>query len=283
MSNFSEYFGGGGSGGGLGGWVMPILVSKVLPAFTVPGKVRIVIHGAAGSGAAATLGGTGGNSPPWGVKVQSVVPGDVLAFTLGTSTKAATLGSNGVQGGSSIVTLNGTTILTAQGGEGGVFANAAGTFNSPVPTATVVGADWMVPGIRAGQMISNGTNPTAGGGAALDVLQTGLGRSPNVTGASTQGVGGSVGNNTGANPKGWIAISNFGFAFGAGTNYGDPGKGAGNSPPQPAGDFAGGAGSLGVGVDSLGGLGGGGGAGNTVANSGFGGNGYAYLTFQPLE
>lgn len=282
MSTFSEYFGGGSSGGGIGGWVMPILVSKSLPAFTVAGKLRIAIHGAGGSGAASTLGGTGGNSAPWGVKVVNIAVGDVVAITLGASTKTATLPSNGVQGGSSVVTLNGSTILTAQGGEGGQFANAAGTFNGQNPTAIVVGADWYVPGIRAGQVITNGANFTLSGGSAVDVLQTGLGRSPNVTGGNAVGAGGSVGNNTSANPKGWIAIANFGFAFGAGTNYGDPGKGAGNSPPQPAGDFAGGAANSG-GMDSQGGIGGGGGAGNSIANSGFGGNGYAYLTFQPLE
>lgn len=291
MSNFSEYFGGTGGGGNIGGWSMPVLVSKSLPAFTKAGQLEIMGMGAGGSAAvqaaSGNQGATGGNSAPWGIKVIPITPGDVISVAIGTSTKPIADNSDGVQGGATTIFKNGSAILTCQGGEGGKNATTTGVINANPTTATVIGADWSVSGIPAGSLNVAGANQTfRTGGAAVDILQTGLGRSPSALSNGAVSDGGCVGNDTASPPKPWILFLKFGLSLTSGMNAGDPGRGAKQaSSSLLAGDFAGGAASA-SGVTTIvpasnGGLGAGGGAGQTIAASGFGGNGYAYLSFFP--
>lgn len=99
----------------------------------------------------------------------------------------------GTAGSSTLVKLNGVTIMTAQPGEPGACSNSF-PINAPAPTATVIGADWVVPGLRAGAVASAGV---VTGGAAVDVFRTGLGRS---TGFAGGGVGADGGPSTAAAP-----------------------------------------------------------------------------------
>lgn len=258
----------------LAAWAMPILASKVLPAFSVAGKVRIAVMGGTGSGArcsGATGSATGSNSSPWGVKVLTVNSGDVLEFVIGAGGAAKTTDGAGNAGNSSLVKLNGVTIMTAKPGEPGAYGTTY-PLNAPAPTATVLGADWVVPGLRAGAVpsVNNYT-----GGSAVDVFRTGLGR-------SFGAVGGSVGADAGPSPSPAFPSSSaeLGVQFTGVEAAGSPGVGApAGSGFYAPGIFAGGGGAN-SGTPQGGRLGGGGGGAYTV-DSGPGGNGYAYIVFVP--
>lgn len=280
---YAQAFGAGG-GAAAGGWSTAITSSRSI-TFTEAGTVVLSVVGAGGGGAANDGGigaASGGNSAPWGRKKFSVVPGDVLVVTLAAGgSKAASIGTAGSQGGTTTVKLNGVTILTVQGGEGGVYVAGAGPAQPISPAATVTGADYWVPGVRAGS--ASGGSTSESGGAAVDVLGNGLGKSPNST--SYAGVGGSVGTDSGGVSLAWLALTDFGISITdpsqANASVGAPGRGADDT--VLAGAFGGG--STNDSYRATAGIGAGGGAGSSVAvgtgGCGPGGKAYAYLCFAP--
>lgn len=275
-------------GGMSAGWKMQVFASKSV-TFSKAGWVRLAVQSAGGSGAATSgatgVCGTGGNSGPWGVKLIRVAAGDVLAITIGAGgARPATSGSNGLQGGTTTVTLNGTTIITAQGGEGGVYLGALGTANAPVPAATITGCDFWVPGIRAGSATVASGAQCYGGGAASDVFQNGTGRSPNAPSGATASNGGTVGVDGGGAVTPYISMLEWGFATGiAGAQY-SPGQGS-VTGSWMSGPFGGGGGTNQSGQSAYcnAGIGAGGGAAVSNFYSGLGGSAYAFLQFEPTE
>lgn len=271
---FAKYFGGGGSAA-LGVETFVILASRTLPAFTKGGRVQIAAMGAPGSGArsGSGYGATGANSSPWGEKVIDVAIGDVLEFVVGAGGAVRSTDGAGNVGNSTLVKLNGVTIMTAQPGEPGAYGNSF-PLNAPVPTATVVGADYVVPGLRAGAVAAAGN---ATGGAAVDIFRSGLGR-------SVSRAGGSVGVDGGdsSNPALPLPLSSpaLGVSI-VGINTAGM-AGLGGSVASPAGGmFAGGYCGMG-GAAGAGGRGAGGG-GSAGVNGGAGGDGYAYVIYIPEE
>lgn len=260
------------------GWKMIIPVSKTIN-FTKAGYCRLTMVGAGGSGAALSrvngTGGTGGNSAPWGVKVFQVSAGSSLAITLGAGGAQPAASSNGLPGSTSTAVLNGTTILSAQGGEGGVYRSGAGLVDAPAPSAAIIGADFYVPGVRAGSVTVAAGDYRTGGGAAVDILQTGRGRSPNVTTASTA-PGGSVGSDDGSLPSQYLLFEDIGMTS-VGVGYGAA------AASRVATAFGGGAGNNTSVTYTNAGLGAGGAGGDISSVVGLGGNAYAYLVFEPTE
>lgn len=280
-----------GGAAAVGGWTTSVFSSRTI-TFTQTGKLAISMVGSGGGGAAAAGGAqssaTGGNSGPWGRKVIDISAGDVLVVNIGAGgLKSASNSANGNQGGTSTVTLNGVTILTIQGGEGGVFANLTATASAPVPAATITGADFWVAGVRAGNaQCTSGTSPSCSGGAAVDILRSGLGRSPAAVGAGINGVGGSVGTDSGGIPIPWIALMEWGFVITDGASataaLGAPGRG-GVSGTLAAGALAGGGAQSATLSTVNGGIGAGGGGGIAPPNAGNGGPAYAFLAFASLS
>lgn len=288
MSNktFGELFQSSGGGAAAGGWARAF-VSSGSVTFTQAGDVVLSYAGPGGGGAVAnnnTNGSaTGGNSGPWGRKKIRVASGDVLVVNIAAGgLKGVGLNTNGSAGSTGTVLLNGVTIMTIQGGEGGAFSLTTATATAPTPSATVTGADLWVSGIQAGTAQSSGSSATSGG-AALDALQTGLGRSPNASGPGATGLGGSLGTNAGGVPLPWTVLAEWGFAVVDGNNAtaqtGAPGRG-GVSNTVKAGVFGGGANGS---IAGPGGQGAGGSGGGFVALAGNGGDAYAYMTFTPLS
>ena len=282
---FNQAFGGSGGGASVvGGWSRPIFSSSTI-TFSAAGDVVISLVGAGGSGALSSGAATGANSAPWGRKKIKVAKDDVMVINIGAGGAAPTvLGTNGNAGNTTTVVLNGVTILTAQGSEPGVQINAAGTASTSSPAATITGADFWVPGIKAGTALFVG-QPTMSGGAAPDLLQTGLGRSPNVT-SSGEGVGGSLGTDAGGIPQPWIVLAEWGVVVTdtatASSSVGAPGRGGNPMGGILAGMFGGGGGGA-IGVVTQGGVGAGGGASNSVAQIRKGGDAYAHMFFVPSE
>lgn len=279
MSKLSQFLGGQQA---LGGWSRVIFTSRTI-LFTEPGTVILTLVGAGGSGVTQNNAGTGGNSAPWGRKKIVVAGGDSLDVNIGAGGIKPPLNTNGNAGGVSTVLLNGSTILTAQGGEGGVYAVGTALATAPLPTATVTGADFWVQGIQAGSAQAPLSGAAASGGAAVDVLATGTGRSPNVSGANVFGVGGSIGTNAGGIPMPWIVLADFGLVVTDGSTAnattGVVGRG-GVANTIAAGMFAG-AGSHSGEVSPAGrGAGGCAGSGAVVIGA-KGGDAYAYMTFTP--
>ena len=274
--SFSKYFGGGGAAS-LGIEAFPILTSRTLPAFTKGGRVQIAVMSGTGSGARCSgsssgYGATGANSSPWGVKIIDVAIGDVLEFVIGAGAAAKNIDGAGNAGSSTLVKLNGVTIMTAQPGEPGAYGNSF-PLNAPAPTATVVGADWVVSGLRAGA-VASASEVT--GGAAVDVFRTGLGR-------STGRAGGSVGADGGGSAPAPIPLSSaeLGVSFLGIMAGGYAGVGGDFTIGYAGGMCAGGGGNT-SGNAGKGGRGAGGG-GSYGGSSGAGGDGYAYLIFVPEE
>lgn len=279
--NYTALFGSAGGGAPVGGWAMPILTSKSI-TFTQAGTVVISMVGSGGPGAAAnsTSGAaTGGNSAPWGRKKFKVAVGDVMVCTMAAGINPpATNATNGAKAGDSTVTLNGVTILTVQGGEGGIYGG--GTAIALAPTATVTGADFWVPGVSAGSATFAASLATTSGGAAVDLLQTGFGRSPNMTVANAA-IGGSVGTNAGGDNLAWLELSAWGIVIAnaalASANIAIPGRGGARSPSVLPGAFAG------SGDSNKSGYGAGGCGSQSGGASSPSGDSYAYVTFTPLE
>lgn len=284
-SEFSDFFGGGVGSSISRGWAMQVFAAKSI-TFPKSGFVRVAVQSAGGSGAA-TAGATstcatGGNSGPWGVKVFRVAANDVLALSIGAGgARPATGGSNGLQGGTTTATLNGTTIITAQGGEGGTYRSSVGTADAPVPAATVTGCDFWVPGLRAGSATVASGGQSVSGGAASDILQSGLGRSPNATNNSVGMVGGSVGNDVGSPVTPYLALADWGLVSASGSK--GPGQGGILGSIQPG--FFGGGGSTNTAsnnsyTDAI--IGGGGGSGTSASFAGVGGAAYVYLQYETV-
>ena len=104
-----------------------------------------------------------GNSAPWGVKAFAVSEGDVVAFSIGAGGAAVTVTNTpAAAGGSSVITLNGQTMMTCQGGDAGPGTTLE---KSPV-VAKVVGADYWARG-RQPQCATGAVGPFPG--AAVDL------------------------------------------------------------------------------------------------------------------
>lgn len=258
---------------------MAILASKTV-TFTENGIAVFSMVGVGGGGASGnntTVQATGGNSAPWGRKRLQVEAGKSLVFTFGASVLSpATNSTNGTNGNTSTAAYDGVTILTVQGGEGGRFGTPA---TAATAAATVTGADYWVPGVRAGSATGSGATS---GGAAVDLLGTGKGRSPDVT-ASNVPIGGSVGTDLGGAFISWMALSDWGLVITdpslATSTYGVPGRGGQQSPSTLPGAFGGGGNQGGQTQAGYGGGGSGYGAGSGSGSRS--GEAYAYLTFLP--
>lgn len=234
-------------------------------SFTIPAwarKAYVVFHGAGGSGAWANTGSTasatGGNSAPWGVVTIDVAPTKVLTCNLGAGGAAGSANSNGLQGGSSTLVYDGSTVMTVQGGEGGIYA-ASGLANPATPAATVTGADYWVTGLPAWP-----ANNGAGGGAAANIYNA-LVSELDTTANNQRGRSvGSLSENPAGTPLLGLIHTAMPVLFFS-TTVGHPGVGGDGS--LQVGLFAGGYGSVGSGSQFRGGQGGGGGGGYRVAAS----------------
>lgn len=257
-----------GGGNTLGGWARPVVSSKTL-TFPTAGTVQVAIVAATGSGGSGAS-ATGANSSPLGVKVIKVSAADTLTITLGAPGAPKT-GGEGNAGNNTVIQHNGVTIMTAQPGEPGQFAasNAAPL----AATATVVGADRVIPGLQA-QAGASGFFPVKGG-AAVDVFDTGRGRGGESTTASQ---GGSVGVITGTAAVVTAPLPLYSPELGV-TFFGanTPGlAGVGGPDNTSGGIFAGGGPGGGAGGNGAGG------GGSTAVNpSGRGGEAYAHVIFVP--
>lgn len=276
MITFNQAFGGGSASGALGGWALPILASKSI-TITRKGRLQIAAMGGTGSGGFSTTGGegaTGANSAPYGVKVIDVAVGDVVEFVIGAGAAGQTVPGSGIAGNATLVKLNGATIMTCNPGEPGI-KGASFPLIQTAPTATVVGADYWVAGLRSGQIAASNTSS---GGAAVDVFRTGLGRSTGTPGGSV----GADGSATGTTYTAPLALPSFelGISF-LGLNTAGLAGVAGNQTTPAGGLFAGGAGSVSGTNPGKGGRGAGGGGGFAGTASGAGGDGYAFIVFQP--
>ena len=285
--SFAELFG-STSSAALDGWRRPVLTSTTFPAFVKAGRVRVAAMGATGSGGsgngAANQRATGANSAPWGVKVIQVAAGDVLSVEIGAGGAPQTGVANGAVGSSTVVRLNGVAVMTCQPGEPGV-ANGAAT----APTATVVGADWVVPGRKAGEATGSAASS---GGAAVDVFRTGLGDSLSIAGGSQVRPGASVGAPSSDRNPLPLFSEDLGVLILGSAVSGHAGVGGIMSTAQSDADggiFAGGAaGYVSSGVVNQAGRGGRGGGGGgsaytsgTPVPSGRGGDGYADVVYVP--
>lgn len=280
---YNQAFGGTGSASAATGWSMPVFSSKTI-TFTQPGIVVLSFLGAGGGGMfSATVGSIAGpNSAPWGRKKIDVSSGDALTLNIGAGGAAGTVSTTpGMPGSTSTAVLNGATIMTIGGGEPGTREALPLTANPSPASAVVTGADFWIPGVQAGSAQTSGGLAVTGG-AAPDLLQTGLGRSPSITGAtaSTAGLGGSIGTNAGGAPTPWLVLAEWGLMTTDGTVAAAPGRGG--SPSVTPGFFGGGAGAFSGTDPQKGGLGAGGGSGNAVGSCFPGGNAYAYVVFTPL-
>lgn len=269
--SFKQAFGGGGGGASQGGYTRLFPVSGT-HTFNQNGTIVLTVLMAGGGGSMNGGSGVGsclgGNSGSWGRVVLPVSATDVLTVSLGAGGlgKTAPAGS-GLQGGTTTISLNGTSIITGVGAAGGVYKATGDAV--PAAITGITGLDFVVDGLKAG--LAPGDTGFASGGASVDVLRTGLGRSP--TGTSGPAVGGSVGTNLGGNVLPNVVFFDFGFTTGDGVTAGTPGKGA--ITTAIAGPFGGGS------YVTPGGYGGGGG-GNGIGSKGSdGGSALAVFTFTP--
>ena len=192
----------------------------------------------------------------------------------------------GLPGGVTTVSLNGVVIMTAEGAEGGNSSVASIPITQPKPAvAKVIGADYWVPG-RVSGTSTNGAY-VGSGGASVDLFGLGLGSSPAALAANSPG--GSVGTNKGgASPLAGVLSSEFmaTIAMAILTGSAQHGPGIGTlAGMQPAGWFAGGAGTNSTSEALLGGLGGGGGGAFThnTGNASViakGGDALAFISFK---
>ena len=137
-------------------------------SFTVPNNVyfiQVEAWGAGGGGGGSTAsgsGGSGGGGGAYCINIRSVIPGQVINYTVGTGGAGGNYGTGGLGGSSTISsTTGGFTTLTANGGTGGKGnAGAAGTGGtaSGGSTNTSGGA-----GTTGGSSGGNGGNGAYGG------------------------------------------------------------------------------------------------------------------------
>lgn len=272
--NYDQAFGGAGAASAKRLATL-VLVTR---SFTVPAwatKVTVPFHASGGSGAwantASTASATGGNSGPWGQVTIDVEAGKTLTVNLGAGGVQPAANSNGNQGSSSTLVYDGLTVMTLQGGEGGIYA-ASGLVNPATPAATVTGADFWVPGLPSWQA----NNGASGGAAAniFNILASELTMTNQLQGRSV----GARSNTPALTPLMGLMHVSMPILFFS-TTPGHPGVGGDGA--TPVGLFAGGYGTQGSGTQFKGGQGGGGGGGVRIASpaDNAGGAALAYVVF----
>ena len=150
-----------------GGRLLPVRSQLVLSSTTI----TVIDDGWAivagmGGGAGGSKSFAAGNSAAWGVKAFPVTAGSLIGFVIGAGGLAATaMNTPSSAGGTTLITLNGSALMTCPGGEAGQPSTAGKT---PV-TSTVTGADYWTPGRQpqtflagAAVDVGNGTNSTSG-------------------------------------------------------------------------------------------------------------------------
>lgn len=164
-----------------------ILTSETI---TVPHDGWAIVTGM-GGGAGGCKSYSPGNSAPWGVRAQAVYAGDQLAIAIGAGGAAVlAAASPALAGGSTVISLNGSVLMTCQGGDAGP---ASTTTTSPV-LASVVGSDYW----RKGAEPKSRMNGLLAGGAAVDL---GFGTDAGSSGTGDHSVNRYIGG--GGAPKGF--------------------------------------------------------------------------------
>ena len=230
--------------------------------FTVPANctsISAVTIGGGGGGAGADgragdgMGGGGGGALCYGT--IAVTPGEILSVTVGTGGNGGgTGGAAGSTGGLSRISRGATNLLTANGGNGGVYRNTTATAQSTFSANASVTSSGGGNGGGAGGSPTNGGSGGGGAGGYGGAGGTGGGTAAPTAGSG--GGGGGGGNITsGGNARAW-----------GGGGTGILGSGA-NGTVGTNGSTAGGGGSSGAagsnGTPNTGTYGGGGGAADT--------------------
>lgn len=184
------------NGGALGAG-KPLLskIQRAYPTsgtFTAPANGWVAtkqMGGGGGGGGGPTA--TGGSSAAWAAKLWRVEKGQVLTITVGAKgLGAAALGTNGSDGGATIIT-DGVSTVTTLGGKGGIGTATAVANTGPDGAAYPTGGDFGAGGSKAGNTVA--VNNSRTGGAGVDLMAKGANatRSGNSTGGFATG-GGSV-------------------------------------------------------------------------------------------
>jgi hypothetical protein len=208
-----------------GGRLLPVRSQLVLSStsITVVDEGWAIVAGM-GGGAGGSKSFAAGNSAPWGVKTFAVSAGSVINFVIGAGGQAATiLNTPSTAGGTTLISLDGSLLMTCPGGEAGQNS----TVGKTAVTATVTGADYWTPGRQPLNYL---------GGAAVDV--------GNGTYSASGGAWGDNAVDTTGGLSGVPAGSYF-WPFDIsfhGTHPGAPGVGTTAASGIPAGIFAGGSG-----------------------------------------
>lgn len=184
------------NGGALGA-DKPLLL-KIRRAYTTSGTftapangwvATMQMGGGGGGGGGATA--TGGSSAAWAGKLWRVSAGQTLTITVGAKgLGAAALGTNGSDGGTTIIT-DGVSTVTTLGGKGGIGNATAIASIGPDGAAYPTGGDFGAGGSKAGNTAA--VNNSRTGGAGVDLMAKGANatRSGNSTAGFATG-GGSV-------------------------------------------------------------------------------------------
>lgn len=125
------------------------------------GKITIEAWGAGGGGGGDDgSGGGGGGGGGYALKKFDVMPGEILAVTVGSGgAGGASGGACGLNGGSSTVTRGAVNLITANGGSAGCGGSRGGGGSSPT-----LGADVRLGGQGSGWIILDGGSGGGGGG-----------------------------------------------------------------------------------------------------------------------
>lgn len=189
--------------------------------WTVPqGVTSITIEAwGAGGGGGGTLshvlpysnpraGGGGGGA--YSQVVLTVNPGDVLTIEVGSGGIGGSGDSDGAAGGMSSVMISGSTVISAEGGQGGSFRRSDDVVGSATGQGGATGVGFMFAGGNGGPN-NNDSNGSGGGGAGGS---TESGADGTTTAAGTGGVAG--GGNGGAPATTADSDGNPGMAPGGG-------------------------------------------------------------------
>jgi hypothetical protein len=179
---------------GSGNWTVPAGVTRF--------KVMVLGGGGGGASSFMTVPAVGGGSGGCAIKIfNSVVPGTVCAYVVGTGGTAGAFSNPGTGGNgvASTFTYSGTT-LTGNGGNGGLSYNGSVAVYVGVTGGTATGGDLNIAGGYSQSVFNNNTSAAGGHGGSSPL---GL------------GFGGRGGITTGFGPTG-------------GTGYGAGAGGAGN-------------------------------------------------------
>lgn len=235
--------------------------------FTVPAgvsSIKVECWGGGGGGGSARIAssgfrtaGGGGKGGMCSVTNLSVSAGSVYNVTVGSGGAGGTNGGNGDAGGKSALTLSGTDVAWASGGNGGEGRNNTNSNNAPG------GTTYNAPGTGSGTVFNGGngrvgyygtTGGQAGGGGGGGAGNTADGANAGVAsqtgggaanGVSAGGAGGASGGGAGGN--GGLHTSSNGATAGAGGNTLGGGGGGAASYRSSSGTSAanGGAGARG--------------------------------------